>query len=228
MNTAGDYIAFFDVDKTLLQVNSGSILVKRGWQNGLIKTKDIIQALYLSLLFRFGLRDTGIIIGEMAGWLKGLSEESVKKLCGEVFLSSLSPAIRPEIWAEIRYHQERNARIVILSSAIQFVCVPLAKLLAIDDVICTELEVREGLFTGCFMGEPCFGGVKVKRLRDYCLEKKCNPENVYYYADSFSDFQALDSVGYPVCVNPDKKLARLAVAKKWRILKFPTISPNTI
>jgi HAD superfamily hydrolase (TIGR01490 family) len=217
MNPAGDYIAFFDVDQTLLQVNSGNILVKRGWQKGMVKTKDIIHALYLSLLFRFRLRDTEEIIGEMAGWVKGLSEESVKQLCEEVFLSSLSHAIRPEIYAEIRFHQERNARIVILSSAIQFVCMPLAKLLAIDDVICTELEVREGVFTGRFTGEPCFGSVKVKRLREYCLEKKCSLENVYYYADSISDFQALDAVGYPVCVNPDKKLAGIANEKHWII-----------
>jgi len=156
----------------------------------------------------------------MAGWLKGLSEDTVEKLCEDVFFSSLTHAIRPEIYAEIRYHKGRNARIVILSSAIRLVCMPLAKILGIDDIICTELEVRGGVFTGRFITEACYGEVKAKRLRDYCDKKKCSPEKAYYYADSISDFQALDSVGYPVCINPDKKLSRIAAAKHWRIYEW--------
>ena len=153
----------------------------------------------------------------MAGWLKGLSEDTIKKLSEELFFSSLSHAIRPEIYSEIRYHKERNAKVVILSSAIQFVCLPLAKLLGIDDVICSELEVRDGVFTGRFVGNLCYGDEKVNRLKVYCDEMNCSLEKAYYYADSISDFQALDAVGYPVCVNPDKKLAKVAGEKNWTI-----------
>jgi putative phosphoserine phosphatase / 1-acylglycerol-3-phosphate O-acyltransferase len=211
------YIAFFDVDGTLINVNSGKSLVNTGYKSGLISTKNFIHALYLSLLFKFNLRKPGRIIDRMAGWLKGLSEDTVKKLSEEVFLSSLYPAIRPEIYTEIRYHKEQNARVVILSSAVQFVCLPLAKHLVMDDVICSELEVREGVFTGRFDGNLCYGDEKVNRLKDYCEEMNCSLEKAYYYADSISDFQALDSVGYPVCVNPDKKLAKVAGAKHWII-----------
>jgi putative phosphoserine phosphatase / 1-acylglycerol-3-phosphate O-acyltransferase len=211
------YIAFFDVDGTLINGNSGKSLVKTGYKNGLISTENFIHALYLSFLFKFNLRNTARIIDGMAGWLKGLSEDTVKKLSEKVFLSSLFPAIRPEIYTEIRYHKEQNARVVILSSAVQFVCMPLANHLGIVDVICSELEVREGVFTGHFAGNVCYGDEKVNRLRIYCEEMNCTPEKAYYYADSISDFQALDSVGYPVCVNPDKKLAKIAGAKHWII-----------
>jgi putative phosphoserine phosphatase / 1-acylglycerol-3-phosphate O-acyltransferase len=214
------YIAFFDVDGTLININSGKSLVKSGYKNGLISTKNFIQAFCLSLMFKFKLRDTGRIINGMAGWLKGLSEDTVKKLSDEVFFASLSHAIRPEIFSEIRYHKELNAKVVILSSAIQFVCLPLAKLLGIDDVICSELEVREGVFTGRFVGDLCYGDEKVNRLKVYCKEMNCSLEKVYYYADSISDFQALDAVGYPVCVNPDKKLAKVAGAKHWTIYEW--------
>lgn len=212
-----DYIAFFDVDRTLLHVNSGKFLVNRGYRNGLISTKDFLHALFLSFLFKFRLRDAGKIIRKMAGWVKGLSEDKVKELAEEVFHGVLSRAVRREIYGEIRFHKERNARVVILSSAIQLVCQPLADLLSFDDVVCTRLEVRNGVFTGRFVGEACYGEEKVNRLREYCHEMNCSPGKAYYYADSISDFQALDSVGYPVCVNPDKKLTRLAVAKHWRI-----------
>jgi putative phosphoserine phosphatase / 1-acylglycerol-3-phosphate O-acyltransferase len=217
MSPEDQYIAFFDVDGTLINGNSGKSLVKSGYKNGVISTGNFIHALYLSLLFRFNLRKPGKIMDGMAAWLNGLSEDTVKKLSEEVFNSSLSGAIRPEIYAEIRFHKEHKARVVILSSAVQFVCLPLAKHLAIDDVICSQLEVREGVFTGRFAGDLCYGNEKVNRLKMYCKEMNSSAEKAYYYADSISDFMALDSVGYPVCVNPDKKLAKIATAKHWTI-----------
>jgi putative phosphoserine phosphatase/1-acylglycerol-3-phosphate O-acyltransferase len=217
MSPEDHYIAFFDLDGTLINGNSGKCLVRTGYKKGLISTKNFIHALYLSLLFRFQLRKPARIMDRMAAWLKGLSEDTVKKLSDEVFHSSIFPAIRPEIYAEINYHKERNASVVILSSAVQFICLPLARHLAMDDVICSELEVREGVFTGSFAGSLCYGNEKVNRLKDYCEQMNCSPGKAYYYADSISDFQALDSVGYPVCVNPDKKLAKAAAAKHWII-----------
>jgi putative phosphoserine phosphatase / 1-acylglycerol-3-phosphate O-acyltransferase len=217
MSPEDQYVAFFDVDGTLIHGNSGKSLIKSGYKNGVISTRNFIHALYLSMLFKFNLRNPVRIMDGMAFWLKGLSEDTVKKLSEEVFFNAISHAIRPEIYAEIQVHKERNARVVILSSAVQFVCLPLAKHLAMDDVICSELEVREGTFTGRFAGNLCYGDEKVDRLKVYCKQMNCSPEKAYYYADSISDLQALDSVGYPVCVNPDKKLAKAATARHWVI-----------
>ena len=217
MSQEDRYIAFFDVDGTLINKNSGKNLVRTGYKKGVISTGKFIHALYLSLLFRFHLREPGMIIEAMAAWLEGLSEDTVSELFAEVFLTSLAPAIRPEIFTEIRYHKERKGRVVILSSAVQFVCNPLAKHLAMDDVICSELEVRDGVFTGRFTGDLCYGGEKVNRLKAYCEEMNFSLDNAYFYTDSYSDFEALDSVGYPVCVNPDKKLAKVAGVKNWII-----------
>ena len=38
------------------------------------------------------------------------------------------------------------------------------------------------------------------------------------YSDSFSDVPMLSVVGHPACINPDKRLARLARAYDWPIL----------
>jgi len=211
------YIAFFDVDRTLIHANSGEILIKRAHSNGVMSTKDFIHAFYLSLLHKFNLRDTDKLINGMAGWVKGLSEDTLIKLSEEVFHTFLSDAIRPKIFNEILYHKERNARVIILSSTIQYICSLLAKHLGMDDVICSELEVREGFFTGRFIGRLCYSDEKAIRLRAYCEKMNCSPEKAYYYADSISDFQALNSVGFPVCVNPDKKLAKIAGEKHWII-----------
>ncbi len=220
MHSEVPYIAFFDVDGTLISGNSGKSLVKAGINKGLISKKNFIQALYLSLLLKLRLRKPGRIIRGMASWLKGLSEESVRGFGEEVFLSYLSPAIRPEIYAEIRHHKKQNARIVILSSAVHFVCQPLARHLAMDDVICSELEVRDGVYTGRFSGNICYGKEKLFRLKEYCDKMNSSPKQAYYYGDCISDYHALESVGNPVCVNPDKKLAKAALERQWVIQEW--------
>jgi putative phosphoserine phosphatase / 1-acylglycerol-3-phosphate O-acyltransferase len=211
------HIAFFDLDGTIIHENSGKILVKRAYSAGLMGIKDFIHALYLSLLHKFNWRDPDKLVRGMAGWVKGLPEEILNQFSEEVFLTYLAGTIRPEIFKEIKLHKERNARVVMLSSAIKQVCAPFAKLLEMDEVLCSELEVRAGKFTGRFENRLCYGEEKVTRLRTYCEKMNSSPEKAYYYADSISDFQALDSVGYPVCVNPDKKLAKVAAAKHWTI-----------
>jgi putative phosphoserine phosphatase / 1-acylglycerol-3-phosphate O-acyltransferase len=210
-----NYIAFFDVDQTIIHVNSGRFLVKCAYAKGLMSTKNLVHAVYLSLLYKFNLRDTDRIIDGMARWVKGLSEDALTALSEEVFHTFLLDAVRPEIITEIKYHRERNARVVILSSALQYICSPLAKHLAIEDVICSRLEVKDGLLTGRPEGRFCFGDEKAIRLRAYCEKMNCSPATAYYYADAFSDFKVLDLVGHPVCINPEKKLAGIARARHW-------------
>jgi HAD superfamily hydrolase (TIGR01490 family) len=214
------YIAFFDVDGTLIRGNSGKSLVKAGFTMGLIGKRDFLLALFYSLLLKLKLRKPGRIMTGLARWLKGHSVERIGQFAEEVFQSYLNPAIRPEIYAEVRRHKEQNARVVILSSAVHFVCQPLAKHLALDDVICSELEIRDGVYTGRFTGEICYGKEKLIRLKAYCEKTGSSPEEAFYYGDCFSDFHALKAVGYPVCVNPGKKLAKEASMRDWTIQEW--------
>jgi phosphoserine phosphatase len=49
-------------------------------------------------------------------------------------------------------------------------------------------------------------------MRNYSLSE------AYYYGDSISDLSALEVVGHPVCVQPDRKLSRIAHKNGWRII----------
>jgi putative phosphoserine phosphatase / 1-acylglycerol-3-phosphate O-acyltransferase len=211
------YIAFFDVDQTLIHTNSGTYLVRMAFAKGLMGKKDIIHALYLSLLHKFDFRNAERIINSMAGWVKGHAEEDIIQLSEEVFRTFLIDALFPEIHREILFHKNRNAKTVILSSAIRYVCALLASHLGMDDVICSELEVHEGVLTGLPAGRLCYGDEKAIRLKDYCARMNCSPGDAYYYADSISDLQALEAVGHPVCINPDRKLAGIARSRQWTI-----------
>lgn len=217
MDCQKSYIAFFDLDKTIISINSGPVLVKEAYRSGLMSTKNLINALYLSWLYKFHLRDTSILISFMGKWLKGLTVEKVSDLSDRVVQKYLVKVIRPEIYSEISFHREQNAEIVILSSVMIDICRFLGPHLGIDKFICTTMEAVDGILTGLPEKNFCFNDEKRVRLTEYCKIMNYNLHDAFYYGDSISDLPALEVVGHPVCVVPDKQLLKIARIKGWKI-----------
>jgi HAD superfamily hydrolase (TIGR01490 family) len=220
MDIPKSYIAFFDLDKTILSINSGQVLVREAYKGGLMSNKDLLNAIYLSWLYKFHLRDTSLLITGMGKWLKGLTVEEVSDLSENVVNKYLVDAIRPEIYSEIKIHREQNAEIVILSSVMSDICRSLGPHLGIDKFICTNMEAVDGVHTGFPEKSFCFNDEKRVRLIEYCKIMNYNLGDVYYYGDSVSDIPALEVVGHPVCVVPDKRLKRVANKNGWRICSW--------
>jgi HAD superfamily hydrolase (TIGR01490 family) len=211
------YIAFFDLDHTIIKVNSGSLLVRQAFKKGLMSTGDLLNAIFQSYLYKFNLRDTNQIISKMGTWLKGLRIEIIDELSEEVVNNYLINSIRPEIIKEIGFHRKQNGRIVMLSSEISAICEPVGRYLGFEDIICTEMETPNGTLTGNPVGNFCFGDEKRVRLEKFCEAGNFKLSEAYYYADSVSDLPALQAVGHPVCITPDKKLRQIALKNGWEI-----------
>lgn len=217
MNQSYTYAAFFDLDGTLLNVNSGEVLVNLAYKNGFMKKKDLLQAFYLAFLYKFKLKETSKIIEQMPRWLAGLSEKEITEFTNRMFKDVLKETIRPKMYEELQRHKQQNAKVVILSAAFNYVCNPVAKHLQMDDIICSNLEVKNGLFTGNSLGPLCFDNEKLIRLKTYCKQNNFSFENAYYYADSKADLAVLKIVGNPNCINPDKYLIKVAKENNWPI-----------
>jgi HAD superfamily hydrolase (TIGR01490 family) len=214
------YIAFFDLDHTITNAVSGNVLTKAALKKGLMSKAALIHAVYLSFVYKLNLKDPLKIIDSMVEWVAGIPEQTINDLSAEVFKDILLPFIHSEVISEINTHKEKNAAIVMLSSAIRPVCYEMAKYLDMDDIICSDLEVRNGYLTGRPMGHICFGNEKAVRLKNYCEKNNTDLSDAWYYGDSFSDYAALNSVGNPVCINPDRKLKRAANKMGWKILHW--------
>ncbi len=220
MKMRGEYIAFFDLDGTILRKNSGKILVLRAHKAGMMPARKLLSGIYLSLLHKLDLMSPLRIIELMAEWVSGLPEKVLKEFAGHVFTNSIQSFIRTEIPSELRFHKTRNAELVILSSAIEEICYPVARYLGMDAVISSRLEIRDGLYTGNPKGNFCVGEEKFRRLTEYCSMKGYLPGEAFFYGDSISDLQALSGVGHPVCINPDRKLKKVAKAKEWDVRQW--------
>jgi HAD superfamily hydrolase (TIGR01490 family) len=214
------YIVFFDLDHTLVNANSGKLLVKVAYEKRIMTLTGIIKALWLSFLYNLNLKNTENIISEMVKWLAGVPQSTVSELSSEVFEKHLLTSIPEEVNSEIKMHKDKNAAIVILSSALLPICRKVADYLDLDDVICTELEVEGNCFTGRPSGKICFGNEKLFRLKKYCEKINSKISDAWYYGDSISDLPVLTIVGYPVCINPDRQLMKKAREKNWIIFNW--------
>ena len=180
--------------------------------------KQYRHAVYLSIIYKLNIGNPTKMINRMLSWLKGLQEESITKLCREVFHNSLIGIIRTEILASLEEHRTQNGAVVLLSSATTPICEPVSEHLELDDVICTHLASESGILTGKTSGKLVYGMEKKHRLIAYCQEHGYDPNEVYYYGDSFTDRYVMEAVGKPVAVSPDKRLLKIAIAKNWPIL----------
>jgi HAD superfamily hydrolase (TIGR01490 family) len=211
------YVAFFDIDRTILSVNSGAILVRQAHKSGLMSTTELLNAIYLSWLYKLQLRDTNLIISQMGKWMNGVSVKEVENLSEFIVNNFLINTIRPEMLSEIEFHRENKAELVILSSIITELCRPLNTYLKFDNFLCTSMQVENDTYTGIPETKFCFEDEKRVRLIEYCKENNYLLSESFYYGDSISDFPALEVVGHPVCVSPDKKLNSIALERGWKI-----------
>ena len=212
-----NYVAFFDLDGTLTGSISGKELARAAYRKGIMKNSDLVNAVYQSLAYRLRLADPAKLIDKMVSWTRGIDEKTMIDLCNEVSTGVLYPAVYKEAVREIEYHKGKNAIVVILSSALRVVCEEIGKSLGFDDILCSELEVKDGYLTGHPLGHLCFGEEKSARLLEYCKKNNYSTSDAWYYGDSISDLPALSVVGNPVCVNPDKKLKKTANMRGWKI-----------
>ncbi len=215
-----NYISFFDLDRTMIASVSGRALAHRAWDKGLMRYPDLVKALLLSLSYSLRLRDPVRIMHEMVSWVGGISVNEFDELCRGVFTDVLLPSLYREVAPEIEMHRRNNGKTVILSSSLMQVCSRFTDYLGIDDVVCSELEVKDGVLTGRADGRLCFGPEKLVRMNRYCEKNNNTAYEAWYYADSVSDIPVLEKVGHPVCVNPDKKLLKIALSNNWKIYNW--------
>lgn len=212
-----DYYAFFDLDHTITASVSGKELVLAANKKGFMSRFDLIHALSLSMGYRMKLIKPATAIARMGKWVEGLPAAILEDLSSEIFSQVLVPSIYPQVSEELTFHRERNAGIVILSSTINPLCRMMARHLGIDDTLCSDMEDSEGILTGHTIGDFCFGEEKAIRLKSYCEKNNSSPEDAWYYGDSMDDLPVLKIVGNPVCINPEKKLSKIAVKNGWKI-----------
>lgn len=214
------YVAFFDLDHTILDTSSARLYIIYLYRLGHISRGDLTRGAVMSALHRFGLFASEDAIKKWVMKYRGVSEQKTMELTRTWFDEMVKGRIRQGAVAEIERHRGGGARTVVLSASTNYGCEPVKEHLGMDDVISTRLEVRDGLFTGELSGDYCYGPVKLTRALEYCVRHGHDMEDAWYYGDALADVHIMERVGHPVCVTPDRKLRKVARKRGWEIVEW--------
>ena len=89
-----------------------------------------------------------------------------------------------------------------------------------EDVMATRFEVVYGRFTGRLLEPMIYGQGKLDAARAYAAAHAVDLRRSYFYTDSIADLPLLEMVGFPVAVNPDRRLRHTALARGWSVVNF--------
>jgi HAD superfamily hydrolase (TIGR01490 family) len=210
-------IAFFDVDRTILAVNSGTLWVRREVRLGHLTVWQALRAMLWGLLYALGMARMERIIASAALTLRGQRERDIHDRTLVFWRDEVRGLIRPAARAAIAAHRARGERVVLLTTSSTYLTHEVADELGCDAYLCNHLEVEDGCFTGRVEPPVCYGDGKVHHAAAYAAREGVALAECSYYGDSYSDLPVLLAVGEPVVVNPDPRLARFARRRGWRV-----------
>ena len=208
--------AFFDFDGTIIATHSVKDMFLERLKNGEITSQELFDL--GDMVTRYLLNVSGFeeALVTAVGNLKGMPERELVELGEKVTRDHLAAEIFPEVRAMIAAHEQQGHTVVIVSSATRYQIEPIARILGVEHILCTELELQDGRLTGRVRGEPCFGDNKLLAARDFARKQRIRLFRSYFYANGIEDLPLLEAVGHPVTVNPDGKLAAVTRENGWR------------
>lgn len=213
--------AFFDMDKTIIAENSGTLFMKYKYQRGEVDGWELVKGLGAYLRYKAGILDIEAWTQSMMLQFKGQSERALTREANAWFKEMVIETVYPEAVEAIEHHQKQGHVVAIVSGATKFVVRPLAEALGIRHYLYTRLEVEGGRFTGRVVEPICFEEGKIYWLQQFIEDRGIDLALSYFYTDSVTDLPLLELVGHPMIVNPDPFLYRAAVKRHWPV-KFYT------
>jgi HAD superfamily hydrolase (TIGR01490 family) len=212
--------AFFDVDHTLLAVNSAYLWMRYQRRTGQMSLVRMLRTTSWLLRYRLSLIDLEAVTRRAVRGQAGIRVATVAAEVRAWFDAEIVRWICPEGQARVEQHREDGHVLALLSSGTRFSVEPLAERLGIEHVICTRLEEQDGLFTGRHHPPACAGPGKVILAERFAAEHDIDLSRSYFYTDSFSDLPMLERVGRPQVISPDPRLDRHARKRGWPIERW--------
>ncbi len=213
--------AFYDVDGTLIRIN---IVHTFAWyaqrQPSLLESarRTVTTAASIPLFWVADKVSRKWFNEIFYRSYEGASEDRLVMLAEELFDEVIKPNLYPRARDLIEESRRAGCRQVLVSGALDFTLRPLARYLAVDDLIANSLEFDGGYATGKLKKPFVAGATKSQIMRDYAEQHGLDLGRSWAYSDSFSDFPMLAVVGHPTAVNPDFRLRSIARSYDWPVL----------
>lgn len=212
--------AFFDFDGTLIDGFSATSWLKRRLRRGEFGLREFSEVLSYSLMEEPGEADFHELVAAGVRRMAGLSEEALSAAWKECFEQEFASWQFPEAWALVKAHQAQRHTIVIASSATRYQLQACAAEFGIAHLLCTAIEIDNGVATGRLAGAPVWREQKAQAVVAFAEQHDLELTQSYGYANGSEDLPFLSALGHPATVNAEPGLAAAAEALQWTQLRF--------
>jgi putative phosphoserine phosphatase/1-acylglycerol-3-phosphate O-acyltransferase len=212
--------ALFDFDGTVIYGYSAVAFIREQIKRGDLTPREFMELAGAMTSFGMGNMGFSAMMVATSQFMRGISEKSYIEFGEELYLKHLAKLIYPESRALIKAHFAKGHTVAVISSATPYQVVPAARDLDIEHVMCTHLEVKDGLFTGGIERPTCFGPGKVEAAESLARDHGFDLDQSFFYSDSDDDIELLERVGKPRPLNPNRKLTAIAEQRGWPIRTF--------
>ncbi len=212
-------IAFFDLDGTVINGYSAVVFLQDELLHRRISPLLLARGLRIAAEFQLGRASFADLLAVVTEAMTGHSEDEFTATGQRLFADRIGGRIYAEARALIEAHRRRGHTIVICSSATRYQVAPVAADLGVEHVLCTELEVVDGRFTGEVVHNRWNDG-KATAAVEFARARRCNLADAWFYSDGPEDVALLELVGRPRAVNPQSALVHVAEERGWPVLRF--------
>jgi putative phosphoserine phosphatase/1-acylglycerol-3-phosphate O-acyltransferase len=210
--------AFFDYDGTVISGYSAQAFYRHRILGLDIGPVEIARTLLMSVQGIESSEDFAEFLGlSLSAW-KGKTQAELDELGAKLFKHDIASRLHPEAWALVQAHRAKGHTIALASSATRFQVVPMAKELGIDHVLCTPVEIIDGVVTGRPGGPPLWSAGKADAVRALAAVEDLDLGASFAYSNGAEDIPFLETVGSPVAVAPHKVLRAEATRREWPIV----------
>lgn len=210
--------ALFDMDRTLLRLETASLYVRYQRDIGEASLGDLARTMWWVAQYTVGILDAGKVAEKALLNIRGTPETVLAARCDDWFSRYVERHITDAGREAVRMHRAAGDLCAIVTGASPYASWPLARRLRIDHVVSTSFEIDHNQ---CFTGRPryplCLGDGKVTLAEELGRRLGFSLEEATFYTDSVSDLPLLERVAVPVVVNPDPRLRRIAARRGWRV-----------
>ena len=213
--------AFFDFDKTLLEVETGKMGFKWMQDRKMMPLGYALKVLTASILYQRDLVSEEHMGRVMLTYYKGKRLADYQPGAEAFYREYLKPRLAPNVLDRVRYHKRNGHRLVLISGSVRYPLEPVTRDLGFDDLLCTDLEEDEdGVLTGKSRGPLCVDEIKKQLTLKLANRYGLDLDLSFAYGNHHADIPLLELVGYPYVVEPNRRLGKVAREKSWPVLSF--------
>lgn len=199
-------IAFFDMDGTIIGGDTNDISIGEFVKRGIASESVLTSLNDFERQFYEGTLNVSEFLKFAVKPLVGMDRDSLYKVLHDIVKTSIMPLVYPGAKRAIRFHNDRNDTVVIVTSTMDYLAEHIAEQLNIKYVIASPMEKKDGVLTGEICGIPAFQKDKVTRINMFLKEHDLTLEGSYGYGDTVNDVPMLMMCTHRYAVNPNRIL----------------------